>query len=148
MGCYNPPSLKEISSWDLRQEGEHRKRWRMYWSRRKENIGTVGRSGDFSVSHVAFSFCVWATKHFDDSDHVALITWFPLCDSFIKYPGWRRPLSCSTPMLTASIGVRLQRPKWALAWVEVTFSWIEWIRWAHEAAWDHDNMARKWTNTM
>jgi hypothetical protein len=29
---------------------------------------------NFSVSHVTFFFCAWVTEHFDDSNHVALIT--------------------------------------------------------------------------
>jgi hypothetical protein len=40
---------------------------------------------DFSVSHATFSFCVWVTWHFDDSDHIALIILFPFSDSFIEY---------------------------------------------------------------
>jgi hypothetical protein len=87
--------------------GKHKKRWRMHWSRRNEDIGTV-RKENFSVLHAAFSFCAWATKHFKDSTYVALITRSLLSDNFIKCAGWRRPLSSSTLMLTTSIGVRLQ----------------------------------------
>jgi hypothetical protein len=70
---------------------------RGYQDSRKKDI--------FSVSPAAFPSSAWATEHYEDSDHAALITRSPLSDNFIECSGWRRPLSSSTLMLTASIAM-------------------------------------------
>jgi hypothetical protein len=73
---------------------------RGYWDSRMEE--------NFSISPATFSPYTWVIEHFEDADHVALITQSSLSDNFIECSRWRRPSSSSTPMMTASIGVRIQ----------------------------------------
>jgi hypothetical protein len=120
---WGPSSIEEVGgkvAWGL---GSTRKRWRMHYSWRSNDIEIV-KKRIFTVFHVAFpSVRGWQSP---------LQSLVMLCSSF-------NPLSLTTlsdtlgeeelsqvPMLrlTPSIGVRTSKLKRALARSEVTFSWI------------------------
>jgi hypothetical protein len=89
-------------------------KWRCRDCQKEEN---------FSVSQTTFFFCAWATELFDDSIHVALLTRFPFCESFIECFGWEDlyqvPRWCEP--LPIVWDFKIERD---LARVEMTFSRI------------------------
>jgi hypothetical protein len=61
----------------------------------KKGYRNSRKEENFLVSSATFSLCTWVTEHFEDFDHVALITQSSLSDSFIECSRWRRPFSSS-----------------------------------------------------
>jgi hypothetical protein len=60
MGCYSPSPLIEISSRDLRNEGEHKKqRWTTHWPRSKKDGGTVDKGETSRLCMPLFLSCVY-----------------------------------------------------------------------------------------
>jgi hypothetical protein len=60
MECYSPCPLIEISSWDLRKDGEHKKwRWTTHWPRSKKGSGIVERGETSRLRMSLFLSCVY-----------------------------------------------------------------------------------------
>jgi hypothetical protein len=97
-----------------------------YWDSCKEE--------NSSVPNAAFSFYTWMVEHFENSDHVASITQSPLSGNLIKCSEWGETFIKFHAYADSSYWCETSRSKWALAWVEMTFSWMDRTRWVHEVA--------------
>jgi hypothetical protein len=143
MGCYKPP-LTEISSRDLRKEGEHKKMRNDALVMEIRGYRIVEK-GIFTVSLTAFP-----------SGH----GWQSTLQSPVMLRSSLDPLGLTTssdilggeklsqvPLLrlALSIGVRTSKLKWSLVWWKMIFSWIDWIRWLHEVTWDQN--VRAWSES-
>jgi hypothetical protein len=127
-GCYNPAPLKEISSRNLWEEGEYKKRWRRAQETMKDALTVEKRGYQDSwksrISRSPRASCRLLSCYII---HSILFIWqfhqnFWMEKNFIKFHTnddnfhW-----CKT-----------SRPKRDSTWAEMTFSWIHRTRWVHE----------------
>jgi hypothetical protein len=140
MGCYNPPPLTEISSWDLWKEGEHKKT-------RKDALVVEIRGYQVVEKEIFIvSLAAFLSGH----------GWQSMLQSPVMVHSSPNPLCLTTssdtlggeelsqvPLLrlTLSIGVRTSKLKRSSAWWKMIFAWIDWTRWLHEVTWDQNDWA-------
>jgi hypothetical protein len=141
------PPLKEISFQDLWRRG-HKKRWKTHWSHIKKDNETVERRKTSLLPMPLFLPCVG-----DIAPYRIRLCFMTLL--VLRFPTTRadaqkeeRTFSNSNVKDNLPIGVRTSKLNRSSTRSEMIFSWMVEHDGYIKARWDHDDMARKWIDTM